>query len=288
MHRDPMLREEVLHRCVRVAELVATLPAVATQDWCDRAARTLTILKNECIAALSIGVFAPNGELRQLEATGVAWADRSDPPGRYLHTESTHSMGWWLSGDTPVLSGMLLPGSDVARAWASSLSGRRWRELGVDQLAIAVGGLSSGRSGSAHHRCVVVELGVNGLRSGPIDPADAAALAAVVTPIAHRAVLAFGTEPSDPINRITPREQVILEQLALGRTVKQIAELLNRSPHTVHDHVKSLHRKLGANSRGELIARALGHIDQTRAATNIRPSGVRGVVGRSSMSLAAC
>ena len=50
------------------------------------------------------------------------------------------------------------------------------------------------------------------------------------------------------------------EHLALGKSVKQIASDLARSPHTVHDHVKSLHRKLNASSRGELIARALGHL----------------------------
>jgi hypothetical protein len=33
----------------------------------------------------------------------------------------------------------------------------------------------------------------------------------------------------------------------------------------VHDHVKSLHRKLDASSRGELVARALGHGSETRA-----------------------
>jgi len=58
---------------------------------------------------------------------------------------------------------------------------------------------------------------------------------------------------------LTQREQIVLEQLTLGLSVRQIADELGRSPHTVHDHVKSLHRKLNASSRGELVARALGH-----------------------------
>ncbi|MFI4898124.1 MAG: response regulator transcription factor, partial [Phycisphaerales bacterium JB059] len=57
---------------------------------------------------------------------------------------------------------------------------------------------------------------------------------------------------------LTNREQVVLEELILGRSVREIAETMHRSPHTVHDHVKSLHRKLGASSRGALIAHALG------------------------------
>ena len=43
--------------------------------------------------------------------------------------------------------------------------------------------------------------------------------------------------------------------------MREIADALERSPHTVHDHVKSLHRKLNASSRGELIARTLGHVN---------------------------
>ena len=56
----------------------------------------------------------------------------------------------------------------------------------------------------------------------------------------------------------------MLDLLVLGLSVRQIAEELGRSTHTVHDHVKSLHKKLNANSRGELVARALGHLGAGR------------------------
>lgn len=60
---------------------------------------------------------------------------------------------------------------------------------------------------------------------------------------------------------ITPREQEILHDIMMGKSVPQIAKEHHRSPHTVHDHVKSLHRKLGATTRGELISKALGFIN---------------------------
>jgi DNA-binding CsgD family transcriptional regulator len=46
--------------------------------------------------------------------------------------------------------------------------------------------------------------------------------------------------------------------LTLGYSIREIAELLHLSHHTVQDHVKHLHSKLDASNRGELVARALG------------------------------
>jgi DNA-binding NarL/FixJ family response regulator len=73
-------------------------------------------------------------------------------------------------------------------------------------------------------------------------------------------LIAIGPSPTDGNQWLTPREQVILQHLLLGKSVREIAAELERSPHTVHDHVKALHRKLNASSRGELVARALGYI----------------------------
>jgi len=56
----------------------------------------------------------------------------------------------------------------------------------------------------------------------------------------------------------SPAEYRVLERIILGHTINAIARDLDRSPHTVHDHLKSLHRKFHAKTRGELIARVLG------------------------------
>jgi DNA-binding CsgD family transcriptional regulator len=70
---------------------------------------------------------------------------------------------------------------------------------------------------------------------------------------------ALGSNRLPRASWISQRERDVLEYLVLGHSVREIAEALSRSPHTIHDHVKSLHRKLNAQSRGELVARALGH-----------------------------
>jgi DNA-binding NarL/FixJ family response regulator len=47
-----------------------------------------------------------------------------------------------------------------------------------------------------------------------------------------------------------------LALLASGLSEKEVASQLALSPATVHDYVKALHRRLGARSRSELLARA--------------------------------
>jgi DNA-binding CsgD family transcriptional regulator len=85
-----------------------------------------------------------------------------------------------------------------------------------------------------------------------------ASLFAVTESLSRKAAVALG---SDMDAWLSAREQAVLERLVLGHNVKEIAEEFGRSPHTIHDHVKSLHRKLHATSRGELIATALGLIN---------------------------
>lgn len=52
--------------------------------------------------------------------------------------------------------------------------------------------------------------------------------------------------------QLTDRETEITRLIAQGNTNKQIALILNISPHTVHTHRKSLMRKIGVNSATDL------------------------------------
>lgn len=58
--------------------------------------------------------------------------------------------------------------------------------------------------------------------------------------------------------RLSPRERETLELLLTGAPQKQIADRMGVTTHTAHDYVKALYKKLGVNSRAELMARALG------------------------------
>lgn len=55
---------------------------------------------------------------------------------------------------------------------------------------------------------------------------------------------------------ISPRELAVLEQIAAGRSNKEIADALGVSPNTIKTHVARLFEKLGAVRRTDAIARA--------------------------------
>jgi DNA-binding NarL/FixJ family response regulator len=58
-------------------------------------------------------------------------------------------------------------------------------------------------------------------------------------------VAARAAKPSSPLERLTPREREVLEQMAQGRNNAGIAAALFLSPHAVEKHINSLFSKLG-------------------------------------------
>jgi DNA-binding CsgD family transcriptional regulator len=59
---------------------------------------------------------------------------------------------------------------------------------------------------------------------------------------------------SDPSLALSPRLRQTLDGLIAGEAEKTLADRLGISLHTVHEHVKALHRRLNVRSRGELLA----------------------------------
>ncbi len=55
---------------------------------------------------------------------------------------------------------------------------------------------------------------------------------------------------------ISSKERIVLENLALGKNYKFIANELNISTHTVRYHIKNIYSKLQAGSQSEAIAQA--------------------------------
>lgn len=58
------------------------------------------------------------------------------------------------------------------------------------------------------------------------------------------------------IEHLTPQEQELLQQIALGRSNKEIALNFSLSPNTIKMYTSKLYRKLGVRRRTEAIARA--------------------------------
>lgn len=55
----------------------------------------------------------------------------------------------------------------------------------------------------------------------------------------------------------TAAQQQILDLVLQGHSEPRISELLDRSPHTVHAHLKAIFRRLRVHSRAELIVKLL-------------------------------
>ncbi|HYF15896.1 MAG TPA: helix-turn-helix transcriptional regulator [Phycisphaerales bacterium] len=57
----------------------------------------------------------------------------------------------------------------------------------------------------------------------------------------------------DLCNKLSETQRVVLSMLLEGMTEPQIAEKLERSRHTVHDHTKAIYQTLGVQSRVQLV-----------------------------------
>lgn len=196
------------------------LPCVARADWSVLACEALAPSFVGGAVAISIARVSANGEVLKIESFGA--------------------QGVELDWARRLFMDQRLPELDASEVmvWEDGSNPSR-------------GGLASwwtqARLGTRGHKLVV--WGSSRL------PNIGLVMELVVARLAARAELAFGDCFT---SCLTACEVRVLELLVEGRTVREIATEICRSPHTVHDHVKRLHRKLGATSRGELISRALG------------------------------
>ena len=81
-------------------------------------------------------------------------------------------------------------------------------------------------------------------------------------PVSHRHSATVDT-PGGPerefepfMERLSPREQVVMAYLGTSMTYRAIASELHISPNTLKSHVKAIYRKLGAESRSDALAKA--------------------------------
>ena len=75
------------------------------------------------------------------------------------------------------------------------------------------------------------------------------------------------TDAERLLGRLTEREVEILQALAQGDAVPEVAEALFISPHTVHSHVRSILTKLTVHSKLDAVLLALRH-----GAIRLRPN----------------
>jgi DNA-binding NarL/FixJ family response regulator len=60
-------------------------------------------------------------------------------------------------------------------------------------------------------------------------------------------------QPTSDVEKLTPREREVLEQLAIGRLYKEVADHLGISMGTMNSHVEAIYRKLHVQTRAEAV-----------------------------------
>jgi DNA-binding CsgD family transcriptional regulator len=252
----------------QVMEQISQLPGVAVLDWCDRAAAALTRVHHPCLATVAVGQVDARCVLTSMEVSGAAASqpipDRpsTEPMPRVdlqVLRQSLREGDWIGWAFQPLAPGQwfidsIKLGPAGQRRPASPLN-MRWDSIPSGELLVGAIGLQGPMAG----RVLLAELAVVG--GNPQEIARHQAVFTAVLPLMGiKYVNAIGPMPADRHSWLTPREETILWKLVAGKKVPQIAAELHRSVYTVHDHVKSLHRKLGATNRGQLVSRALGHL----------------------------
>ena len=76
-----------------------------------------------------------------------------------------------------------------------------------------------------------------------------------VTPLVTAGLVGSFMQPQDknPLHQLTPRQREVLQLLAEGYSMKQVADMLNVTPRTVQFHKYSMMQQLGIKSSAELI-----------------------------------
>ncbi|MGH7244705.1 MAG: response regulator transcription factor [Phycisphaerales bacterium] len=247
-------------RMIDAIERIGRLPAIPTHDWCDQAAAAAgeALLPAATKGVLAIGVGTLRSDsIERIDAVGVHSTHdldgRADEIRQTLRGIGTLPATVRIENSESHLA--VLPQSDLRKssAWAASTAGRFLLSRGMTAVLIGAGLIADADPTRVLWVMGAVE------ENGPII-GDMMFVTVILLALLRRARLALSTAGRESSDWISPREQEILSQLVLGKSVRQIAEETGRSAHTIHDHVKSLHRKLNATSRGELIARALGHV----------------------------
>ncbi|MBS0190950.1 MAG: LuxR C-terminal-related transcriptional regulator [Phycisphaerales bacterium] len=243
---------------VEAVERAGRLPAIPTHDWCEQAAHVVSgALLPEGKPGLVIVGVGRAGPGPLVDSTGVCVQSQRQG-AELVRAECAGVASLPVASPTSEHPLQVHVGNAVAglAQWRSSTLARWMTSRGMSAFLIGAGLLAD----AAPDR-VMWFLGA--AEEGTAYIGDTMFVMVLLLAILRRARLALGNVGSNEAEWISPREQEILGQLVLGKSVRQIAEESGRSPHTVHDHVKSLHKKLDATSRGELIARTLGHVPKS-------------------------
>jgi DNA-binding CsgD family transcriptional regulator len=224
---------ERFHACATRAEFeVATLDAFAREVGFDVAFFASRVTPRATLT--SVGLDAAT--LERVHRAGPTYGAELLP----VKHAALASRG--VAIDTEVLGERGVARCAYYRDLARPIGGRHSLLGYTRRLGVVTGGVMLGRTGSAFResdrRCVEDVLPLLGLVSAVFE-----------RPVAP-------TE--DVTSALTPRERDVLEYLCLGYTNREIALACGTSPRTVRNQLSRVFARLGASTRAEAVALAMG------------------------------
>ncbi|MBL8759793.1 MAG: helix-turn-helix transcriptional regulator [Phycisphaerae bacterium] len=250
--RDRITR---LQRACAAADRLAEVPLVPSDRWCERVCDALSSGIPGAAALALTGLIDATGRVDEIELAGARAADTAGPPHDLgARLRAVRSLGVRVDGRWPrvvPLTAPTSPGVSLAGLTQGLATAGPWRRTGPAPASSRTGAVAIWNVGK---RQIALALHAE-------EPGEAAELLWVLMPaIARRAAMSLGPGLLRRRQMLTALEERVMQLLAAGLGVPEIAAGLSRSRHTIHDHVKSLHRKMSINSRAELVARALGRM----------------------------
>ena len=246
---------------VRATHRIDLLPAIPTQDWVAACAHALSALANHSVVVSLVANCSYEGDRIEVISSGVAFSNQVSPGV----TNDPRAISLIDRSERITRLGFLLPERALERGIVGAMYAldQRWNTTPIGRA------LTSSQLTNPIMSCIPIKNHQSGLclmnfiafeHETSEDDARLALLAlhGIHEPLSTRAHSAL-ERVNNPRAWLTDREHAVLDLLIEGHSVRVIAEKLGRSAHTVHDHVKNLHKKIEASSRGELIAKALGH-----------------------------
>jgi len=281
---------------IEATRRICSLPAIPTQNWASNVADAITPIAPCSIVGVMIAQLNPDALAIDPLSTGVSHLHPPDqqlddqlnaPPPRgnrgenraeiinralalQDNLERITALGFQLPHHT-CQRGLAAPLSVLHQHWKTTPIGRIFASQNLQCPIFAIVPITQEHPGfvmmiaMAHHDLAPASDRPRPANERPSSPERTTeVLGALIPMLSSKAKVALQAV-TNPKAWLTDREQEILDQLIAGHSVRVIAEQMGRSAHTVHDHVKNLHKKLDASSRGELIAKALGHASSPRS-----------------------
>lgn len=255
---------DTLEHCCRVVRALATLPLFPTRTWCVKAAEHLSPVLSEALIAIAI---VEDHSVRNLVNVPVAGVGCGSARARRWNTalvpkiEARLASGRWKT--------LAEPDQHEARLLSSGRIDPRELVFEPGDYEFGLLACEVPAGAPSRNRRLVLHAAFDRPHRTPLPVVQV-----VMKQLGEIAAAAF-PEHLEYGDLVTDREEEVVALLMRGLTVQEISKHLERSPHTIHDHIKKVHAKTGVTNRGELVARALGHVPPVAAKATARRTRAR-------------